>query len=139
MEPDEIETEKAMSDLKSKTVEELCTVVWTCGGSKAAAYELARRLEEAQQRIVAQQARIDILLDGLDEHWQERQVSEVLKNDFSALDVHSAEVAAKALEEAKTIVLRRGREIGGAIDPNRTAAEIDSKASEYSAKAGRKE
>ena len=123
MEPDERETEKAMTDLKSKTVEELreCNrrshsydgfrTVENCV-SQFAFDEVASRLEEAQQ--ITKQLE------------QERRPSkEDLIEKYS--EAHDAEVAAKALEEEST---RHSDDV---------AADLRIRAAEYRAKAGRKE
>ena len=154
------------ADLKSKTVKELykyCAEdadhyrevhaaknAWIKGFS-----ELARRLEEAQQKIVAQQEMVRGLRHALGAMITEAKArncglriadevySHAINDELSVLRSHDAaikaEAKAEALEEAKAIVLRRGQEIGGAIDPERTASEIEAKAAEYRAKAGRKE
>lgn len=55
------------TDLSNKIVEQMSIfeLLQNCGSSRPAA-ELARRLEEAQQKIVAQQARISDLLEALE-------------------------------------------------------------------------
>ena len=47
-----------MKDLTNKTVEELRETIWTCGQSRLAFDELARRLEEAEQRSDAHDAEV---------------------------------------------------------------------------------
>ena len=116
-----------MPDLKGMTVEELCEkALYT----RLAAYEIARRLEEAQQKIVAQEAnvrniinRIPAIVNGemiIDHYDIEGEfvgsesvdplavlgsvVGALEAMDYAALAAHDAELTAKAkavaLEEA---------------------------------------
>ena len=97
------------TDLKSMTVEELCEkALYT----RLAAYEIARRLEEAQQKIVAQEAAMQSAKDELylnikdcgfadSVPWnQVRAAKNKLSDDLSALAAHDAELTAKAKAEA---------------------------------------
>lgn len=105
------------TDMSNKSVEELRhSAIYgkeMTGTLRLEAFdEIARRLDEAQQRNAAHDAKV------------------------------AAEAKAKAMEEAKALVLKRGEQICGAIDPKRTAIELGLKAAEYRAKAteaGRKE
>ena len=131
-------------DLKSMTVEEMSLddLLSNFGPFKTID-ELARRLEKAQQQIVAQ---------GLAENLLKRLIGRIMENaDVSLPDATDielqlvrqlstvAEAKAEALEEAVSIVRKRGLRIGGAIDPEGTAVELRAMAAEYRAKAGRKE
>lgn len=141
------------TDLKDMAIEELVQIIVTgdyCfqpyGHTRdACTRELARRLEEALKKI----EHITCPCGISEESRETRAVCSAgtcygcivdrLREAQHRSEAHDAEVAAKALEEAKDIVMRRGRRIGGAIDPVLTANEIESLAAEYRAKAGRKE
>ena len=144
------------TDLKSMTVRKLLAshpghddLLHDCVVGDAAR-ELARRLEEAQQKIVVQQA----MLKEFASAWTHGRtladlVEAVNANTFTELTAHDAELTAnakaEALEEAwDRLSMRLGREEYGhakaavALD----MAEIGTMAAEYRAKAaeaGRKE
>ena len=157
------------TDLKSMTVEERDALVYgPCeedwkktfpGGSRADAWCLfveawllgyerqARRLEEAQQKIVAQQARLrkfkmdvfEYLVvrgEGTEEYANLMAHSSLIQNDEAeaneALAAHDADVAAKAIED---FIFQFGDE----DVPPRLVDDALAKAAEYRAKAGRKE
>ena len=122
------------TDLKSMTVEELCEkALYT----RLAAYEIARRLEEAQQKIVAQydkmveqQIHIFELMNRL------ADAGHPYATALPELAAHGAELTAKAKAEAlEEFMLQFGDE----DCPPRLVDDALAKAAEYRAKAGRKE
>ena len=93
-----------MTDLTKKTVEELCTIVWTCGGSKAAAYELARRLEAVTKERNKNDNRIDALDDEvtvLQERLFEAQQKNVAQQSEIARLRVALKIAARDFENMK--------------------------------------
>ena len=140
-----------MTDLKDKTVEQLWKdlqkrmegwPIYTYGFVIEIFNELARRLEETQQKIVAQQARIATalvngaatgFLDDTKSRFQRIRAT-LQAADLSDLAALKAEVAAKALEEGAAIcdelILYTGYDC---------SISLRNRAAEYRAKAGRKE
>ena len=135
----------------------------SCGLDLLDAYnELARRLEEAQQKIVAQQEMVRGLRHALGAMITEAKArncglriadevySHAIVYDLAALAAHDAELTAKAkaeaLEEAASEILaeaenflfnKEDRQSAAAL--NAVFVRLDEKAAEYRAKAGRKE
>ena len=96
-------------DLKSMTVEKLIGECrWYPPECENAAIELARRLEEAQQKIVAQEAKDNYVGRWLSAALDDPSVCEEMKadiglwmaSDYAALAAHDAELTAKAKAEA---------------------------------------
>ena len=151
------------TDMKSMTVEELRHLVLSGAVNIVDAYyEILRRLEEAQQKIVAQEAdvrnilnRIPASVNGemiIDHYDIEGEfigsesvdtlavlgsvVGALEAMDFSALTAHDAELTANAKAEAlEEFMLQFGDE----DCPPRLVDDALAKAAEYRAKAGRKE
>ena len=140
-----------MPDLKGMTVEELCEkALYT----RLAAYEIARRLEEAQQKIVELQGAAKHAMYFIRiHHWNEGYPGdgywdldaagtayEFLKEcGFSALTAHDAELTAKAKAEALEEARKDYNGVAGAFQAWEIVKHLTDKAAEYRAKAGRKE
>lgn len=152
-----------MTDITNMTVDDLLDdlnyeVSKECVVNSVAmqiAKELARRLKEAQNKIVAQQARINELAKligqlidtgGADARLAARVLSKV--DDLSALAAHDAEVAAKAKAEAfeevsgevlskaeKFLFMDEQKHVAEAL--NSVFIELDRKAAEYRARIGK--
>ena len=87
-------------NMKSLPAEELCALVWTCGGGRDAAHELASRLAKAQAEIESLKA--EIAADDRNVNALMDQVHELSKEKES-LKAQLAECRDKALEEAATL------------------------------------
>ena len=120
------------TDLKSMTVEKLIDGIKDCMGSWGHTRELARRLEESQKKIVAQEAKDNYVGRWLSAALNDPSVCEEMKADIG---LWMAEVAAEALGQ---LVGRLSSDhyFVGAEEAIRITEEL---AAEYRAKAGRKE
>ena len=125
-------------DMKSMTVEELAAFYAGTNSlfnKQEAFYELARRLEEAQQKIVAQEAKDNYVGRWLSAALDDPSVCEEMKadiglwmaSDATALAAHDAEVAENVIKAVQsTWPVTNAREF---------KAWLDAKAAEYRAKA----
>ena len=108
--------------------------------------ELARRLEEAQQKIVAQEAKDNYVGRWLSAALDDPSVCEEMKadiglwmaSDYAALTTHDAELTAKAKAEALEEARKDYNGVAGAFQAWEIVKHLTDKAAEYRAKAGRK-